>query len=276
MKNSRFWIAIGSSLFVFVGSAILFSWEMRRTMTFSYPIDADRFADFGGFIGGILGFVNFILLLYMFKDGRDQADNSFFFSSLQIHDALVSQLRSNNEALKVINSEISLLFVAGTLCQTVEARGLGEECRVYQKKDPPTEYFEAMYRMLHISYKYKNQKLERFYRDHNWRMGHYFRSFLALMELIDNSGLSEPKKEIHARLLQARSSSDELRLVLYYILSFDHQKNTDQGTDQATVQAAVHAERFSRLQFYSAITDPLIDDDNDRQAFERLAKAKLR
>ncbi len=118
--------------------------------------------------------------------------------------------------------------------------------------------------MLHISYKYKDQKLDRFYRDHNWRMGHYFRSFLALMELIDKSRLSKSKKEFHARLLQGRSSSDELRLVLYYILSLD-----DKGK-------IVQAKRFSRLNFYKAITDPLIDDKNDRQTFETLAKAKLR
>jgi hypothetical protein len=94
MKVPRLRTIIIISVTLFVIFCLLFLWQLWGNLSTDKPIDSGKFSDFGSFIAGIFGFVNFILLLYVFKESKEQSYDTFFFNHLQIHDSL-SRLSTN-------------------------------------------------------------------------------------------------------------------------------------------------------------------------------------
>jgi Putative phage abortive infection protein len=257
MKPSIFKTLLIISSAFFTVTVVLFCWKLGKRFDTNFPIDSSRFSEFGGFIGGIFGFINFILLIYVFKDSRDQSFNTFFFNALQVHDSVVAQLQTNRDSILALNVDYKKSF-GDSLCKNLTDGDLRNECNSYQTMDDGTDYFETLYAILHVRYKYKNESLEMFFKDYHWRIGHYLRSFVALLELIDESKFADTNRMFSARMFQARCSSDEIRLVTYYIMS----RNEPERIKLAKL--------FFKLGFYSAIEDPFIKDFNDRKYFESL------
>lgn len=241
----------------FILSLILFCWQLWGTFHINLPIDSNRFSDFGGFVAGIFGFINFILLIYVYKENKDQSFNTSFFNALQVHDSIVTQLHSNKESIIALNTDYKKGF-GDSLCKNLSDGDLQNECNSYQNMDEATDYFEALYRILHVRYKYMNEETEKFFKDYNWRIGHYLRSFIALLELIQESNSNAANRMFNARIFRSRCSIDELRIVFYFIIS----RNEATGIRLAKL--------FDTLGFYSAIEDPFIKDFQDRQFYNTL------
>ena len=223
MRPSIFKIVITISVVFFLLSCILFSWQLMGGLTPKRAIYSGRFADFGDFIAGIFGAINFILLLYAFQETKKQSYDTFFFNSLQIHDSIVKDLKSNKGDLSTLNNEGKAHF-DNYLCENLGDDGLKTECINYRNMPASSDYFETLYQILHIRYKYKNEPLQHFFNDYNWRIGHYLRSLLSLVELIDETITDNAKKRAYIRVLQSRSSNDEIRLLFYFILSSGNSK----------------------------------------------------
>lgn len=237
---------------IFIASIILFSWQLFGTLNSSFPIDSNRFSNFGSFLSGILGFVNLIVLIFAFKETKLQSFENAYFSLLQIHDSIVKDLKSNKGALLDLNNGLPK-FYENYMCENLDDANLITECINYREKKDPTEYFEALYRILHIRRKYRNEKLKEFFDNENWRIGHYLRSYISILEFIDeNSSFDSSKKQFYARIIQSRSTSDELRLIYYYVASLP-----DESEDLKKYKQNI-TRIMQTLDFFKPITDTLI------------------
>lgn len=256
MKVLRLRTIIFISVTLFVISCILFLWQLWGNLSANKPIDSGIFSDFGSFISGIFGFINFILLLYVFKESKEQSYDTFFFNHLQIHDSVTRDLKSKIGDILILNNDAKELF-NNSLCENLTANDLKNQCISYRNMPDSTDYFETLYRILHIRYKYRNDTLKMFFDAYSWRIGHFLRSFISVVELIDEAIVDSKKKNSYIRVLQSRSSSDEVRLLFYYIIST--------GNKQIALL-------FNSFDFFSIITDPLIKPD-DRTLYTTLLRS---
>lgn len=217
MKAIKFWTIIIIALVLVVISVVLFGWSLWGQLNSSKPIDADRFADFGSFIGGIFGSISFILLVITLKETKDQSFDTTFFNHLQLHDSVVRELKGDRQQIATLNEEYQDLFKGG-FCDTLSDE-LREECRHYSTL-PQDGFFEVLYAILHVHYKYGGQNLGRFFQKYQWRVGHFLDSFVSVVEMISESQLNERRRHFYGRILRSRSTSDELRLAFYFITSY--------------------------------------------------------
>lgn len=246
-------LIINLILFVLVG--LLFCWQLWGQLHTDKPIDSNRFANFGSFIAGIFGFINFILLLYSFRETKDQSFNNFFFNVLQIHDSVVKDLKLNGNEIAKLNSELTDEFY---MCENLADKSLREECISYREKQKANDYFELLYRILHIRYKYKGETFQKYFTDEYWRIGHYLRSFISIIEILNESSLDESKKSYYIRVIQSRSSSDEIRLIFYYLLSNNNERHIKL------------AKIFNSFNFFDIIKGTLIINETDDAFFKAL------
>jgi hypothetical protein len=212
-------IIVTISLIVFAiisASALLFCWQLWGQITMKLPIDAIRFSNFGSFVGGIFGALSFILLIFIYMKSHEQSVDNSFFNLLQVHDSVVRELRSNKNEIDRLNKESKNLFESN-LCESLQS-DLRDECLSYRSMPDANDYFEILYRILHIRYKYKNEDPWKFFIDYNWRIGHYLKSFISIIEFIEKSKADNDKKLFYSRILKSRLTSDELRLIFYFII----------------------------------------------------------
>ena len=208
-----------SSIISLILIGILFSWKLWDQFRTSLPIDASRFSHFGDFVAGIAGFVNFLLLIYVYRETKGQSFQSSFFNHLQVLNSITSELKSNSSEILALNRYAVGLFNEVNH-EEISKNNLTGEYDAYRKMPAANGYFEILYRILHIRYKYKIEPIDNFFKDENWRIGHYFRTFISVVETIkENHDLETEKLRFYIRVLKSRSTSDELRLILYYIIS---------------------------------------------------------
>jgi hypothetical protein len=239
-------IVIFGGLIIFL---LLFSYKV--SFHFGWPIDAGRFSDFGTFLAGIFGVVNFALLVLVYRETSEQSINNNFFSQLKLHDSLVRELKSKESEIVSLNSYARGLFNS-QLCENITDGVIKEECFAYKRMPDANGYFEVLYKILHLRYRYKKEKPGSFIKDEYWRIGHFFRSFVSIVEFVkENKALDENKRKFFTGILKARSTSDEIRLVFYYVISRDIKKN---------IANLFHFETFD---FFDDLEDPVIYPTED-------------
>ena len=155
MKTLGFWTVITIASVLFAFSIIMFCWTLwGQLFSLDLPIDSNRFSNFGSFVGGIFGTLSFVLLFFTLKEARNQSFENSFSNYLQLHDSLVQQLNSNEKVISTLNDEYKELFEDNP-CERITDPKLKAECNHYAK-ETHDGYFEALYAMLHVRYKYKN------------------------------------------------------------------------------------------------------------------------
>ncbi|MEK7497815.1 MAG: putative phage abortive infection protein [Patescibacteria group bacterium] len=246
MKTFNFWtiILIASGAFIF--SIIMFCWTIWGQLSTDLAIDSNKFSDFGSFIGGIFGTLSFILLIFTFRESREQSFDNSFFNHLNLHDSVVRELKSKEGEIKRLNQECGSLF-KDNFCDTISDETLKSQCKDYQLMPEANDYFEILYRTLHVKYNYKNDSPGQFFIDNNWRIGHFLTSFISVIEFITNSSLDNDKRSFYSRVVKARATSDELRLVFYFV-TFN--KNDKERIRLITL--------CKTLDFFGDLRDPLI------------------
>jgi hypothetical protein len=242
------------AIFLFI-SAILFCWQLWGQINIELPIDAIRFSNFGSFVGGTFGALSFILLILIYRKSHEQSVDNSFFNLLQVQDSVVRELKSNKNQIDRLNKESIDLFEPN-LCETVQSH-LRNECLSYRNMPDANDYFEILYRILHIRYKYKNEDPWRFFKDYNWRIGHYLKSFVSIIEFIEKSKVDNDKKFFYTRILKSRLTIDELRLIFYFIIF-----NTDDNEKNRI------AKMFKSLRIFVDFSETLIKD-GDMEIFRR-------
>src|SRR5438477_70346 len=162
-------------------SALLF-WKGQGGLIFSSSIDAQRFNQFGSFVAGVLSAFTLILLVYTLYETRIQTFDNSFYNHLYIHDSLTLALRNREKDVEKINIENLKELFKDDFCNSLQDETLKNECKIYEQMTGANDYFELLYRILHVRYKYKNE-LEQFFIDYYWRIGHFLRSFISIVEL---------------------------------------------------------------------------------------------
>lgn len=259
MKNSTLIkvLVINGIILIFI--AYLFSINVKNIFNPNDQIDGNRFSQFGSFVAGIFGFVNFVILMYSYKEAKSQSLSNVIFSTFQIHDNITKDLKSNGNQITKLNEEYERLF-HNYLCRDVVKKEFCDECYSYEKLERGTDYFEILYRILHVKYKYKEVTLENFFTEQNWRIGHYLRSVLSIIEILHESDIDFSKKAFYARILHARLSLDEMRIVFYYLIrseSFENNKIL---------------KLFDIYGFYKIISPWLIKPEEDEAIFKTMLR----
>jgi hypothetical protein len=219
------------------------------------------------------------MLILTYDETKKQSFDNAFFNFLGVHESVVRGLKSNESDVKKLNEFTRTLF-NHNFCDTLDDK-LKTECKLYEektKKEPANDFFEILYRILHIQHKYKtkgdNKGIEKYFKDYKWRIGHFLRSYVSLVELIDKNGhLTAKKKEFYSDILKSRSSSDETRLVFYYILgqyySIKEKMDGTQKPDPKTLleekKWRATAKMFDNRKIFSEEEDSLIwNKESDR------------
>ena len=254
MKAVNFWtiVIIASGAFLF--SIIMFCWTLWGQLSTDLAIDSNRFSDFGSFVGGIFGTLSFILLIFIFRETREQSFDNSFFNHLNLHDSVVRELKGKEGEIKRLNQESRNLF-NNYFCDTIQDAALKSECKTYEAFPDANDYFEILYRTLHIKYKYKDELPEQFFVDNNWRIGHFLTSFVSVTELISEGKLDSNKRRFYSRAIKSRSTSDELRSVFYFV--------TFNGNENEKIRLS---RLLKSLNFFDDLRDPLIKE-GDMQTY---------
>ena len=256
MKTLDFWTIVVISFGLFILSIVMYSWPpLGQVISPNSPIDVDKFSSFGSFVGGLFGTLSFILLIFTLKESKNQSFESSLLNFVQLHDSLVQQLNSNDNIISTLEKKYNELFI-DNLCEKCDSV-LKEECTNY-KLFSHDGYFECLYRILHVRYKYKDQDPSLFFKDYNSKVGHFIESFISMIDLIYEAKLDRQKKYLYSNIIKARSTSDEIRLIFYFVTF-----NTDDKVKLRLVK------RFKYLKFFDVLRDGLIKN-GDKEIFERI------
>ncbi|MBT1708736.1 hypothetical protein KK062_10900 [Fulvivirgaceae bacterium PWU5] len=252
MKNETTWyIAI---LLVCAVCAGLFLWR-AELFNFQVQIDSQKFSDFGSFVGGIFGTLSFIWLIFTLREAKTQSFDNSFYNHLAVHESVVRDLLVKGQHIKIINDEIT------TRLDKIPPESLTEEVRSeyhnYKNKPDANDYFEALYRMLHIQYKYENRTPDKYFKDYTWQIGHFLRSFTSVAELVFEATFSEEKKSFYSRVIKSRATDDELRLIFYFVI---FNSNLQERSKLLRMSRALH--------LFENIKDSLIKSDDWKKYIE--------
>ena len=151
MKKVLFKHAVLISFIFFGISVLLFSWQFWH-INLKLPIDADRFSKFGSFVGGTFGIFSFILLILTLRNSQKQFTDNTFFNLLQVHDSIVRELKSREIEIRELFEESKKLF-ENHLCESLSTPELRSECKHYESMGVASEYFNMLYRILHLTFR---------------------------------------------------------------------------------------------------------------------------
>ncbi|HKB45938.1 MAG TPA: putative phage abortive infection protein [Chitinophagaceae bacterium] len=202
-------------------SIILFWWNQGRINTL-LPINSKRFADFGTFVSAIFGLATIIFLYFTYEATlgqlnaareslrttqdqlvltKEQLFENTFFSCLKVHNIITQDLNSriSNQTL----DETDVLAKRHNQSYPKEVRN----------------FFELIYRILSLRYFFEKIDLENFFKDYRWVIDHYLRNFISIIRLVHEKDISDDKKKIYIEVLQSQSTSEELRLIIYYFIN---------------------------------------------------------
>ena len=107
-----------------------------------------------------------------------------------------------------------------------EYKKLGKACGWNFGERNDTDFFEQIYRILHLKYRCAQNELRslqavsNFFKSYEWLIGHYLKNFLSIvMEIHRRKGLSFDEKLFYIDKLKCQSTYDEVRLIFYYVIS---------------------------------------------------------
>ena len=126
---------------------------------------------------------------------RRQRFENTFFGMLELHNQVISTVRSDNGG-----SSGRAAF--GMLLATLRGFSVGQVSGTHPTRPPSMDPIE---------------KYERWYTDNESSVGHYFRTLYNIMRYVDEFGGNE--RRTYARLVRAQLSSSELKLLFFNGLS---------------------------------------------------------
>lgn len=219
-------------------AALLFL--LGQPLKLGASINAERFAQYGSFIGGILSVWSIYLLVQTLKEQRRNAEesqiNSVFWGMLEHLQKEVADLAIYEERLGQASSSGQVEHIQRTNKDYFEAlrRMLQQEFQT-----PPTETSQAERAKQAIQ-----TCLELYVK--NPRLGSYFRLLYRICRFVDTSILSEEKKHDYINILRAQLTSSEL-LHLRYNADLSEGKNFMQLINKYNL--VKHLPTFELLEF---------------------------
>lgn len=200
------WIGIGISLVCSLTMIYLFVWHHREAST-DYQVNTEAVGQYGDFIGGVVGTVLSILLLYFtFSLQREDSDNN-------------AQIYQN----QILNEEFFHLLdlYRDTLKRFVYKSEDDDGGEYYDGKDALTRILEKMYNDYNANCRNAAKRREAlnmyisFYSDQYDVASIYFRTLFRICQVIDDSKCEEKTKVGYAKILRAQLTHTELALMRY-------------------------------------------------------------
>jgi len=191
----------------FVGSLImvyLFVWHHKDAST-NMALDTDAAGDYGSFIGGVVGTILSILLLYLtFRLQREDSENNSrvyenqilndeFFHMLELYNDIAERFEYYNDKKAVYNKGKEAL------------KSLLEE--MYDNYDAGTNFNQ---RRKVAQYEYMNVM-----HSHYETAAVYYRTIYRILQIIDETKCEEDKKVEYAKIMRAQLTSTELVMLRY-------------------------------------------------------------
>lgn len=191
----------------FVGSLImiyLFVWHHKDAST-SMALDTDAAGDYGSFIGGVVGTILSILLLYLtFRLQREDSENNSrvyenqilndeFFHMLELYNDIAERFEYYNDKRAEFNKGKEAL------------KSLLEE--MYDNYDAGTNFNQ---RRKVAQYEYMNV-----IHSHYETAAVYYRTIYRIFQIIDEAKCEEDKKVEYAKIMRAQLTSAELVMLRY-------------------------------------------------------------
>lgn len=184
----------------------LFIWYHHEPST-DYPVSTEAVGQYGDFIGGVIGTILSILLLYFtFSLQREDSDNNAKIYQNQI---------LNEEFFNLLN------LYRDTLKRFVYKNQDDDGGEYYEGKDALVRFLENMYSDYDVNH--RNAAIRRealnlylsFYSEHYDVASIYFRTLFRICQVIDDSKCDEQTKVVYAKILRAQLTHTELAFLRY-------------------------------------------------------------
>lgn len=200
------WTGIGISLVCSLTMIYLFVWHHREVST-DYQVSTEAVGQYGDFIGGVVGTVLSVLLLYFtFSLQREDSDNN-------------AQIYQN----QILNEEFfHLLDLYRDTLKRFVYRSEDEDVGEYHDgKDALVRFLEKMYIDYDANFRNAAKRREAlnmyvgFYSEQYDVASIYFRTLFRICQVIDDSKCEESTKVGYAKILRAQLTHTELAFMRY-------------------------------------------------------------
>lgn len=196
------WISI-FSLFISLIMLYLFIWHKKEYVGINYPLATDEVGQYGDFIGGVIGTILSVILLYftLKLQREDSANNSKIYKSQQLNDEFFHLLSMYHQILKTLSFNDDDNFYDGK----VALHKIAED--MYDSFDSSIP--------ISIRRKAAVTIYQEFYAKERDFAPIYFRTLYRICEIVDNADCEEKKKVEYIKILRAQFTDSELIFLRY-------------------------------------------------------------
>jgi len=225
-----------SGLLIVIFAIISFLW-LDYNVTFSNQINAEKFAYFGDFIGGVAGSFWALAGVFLFYKALTEQRKDFVTNKKAL-DAQVEALQAQIKEFEAQRKELSQSRkIYEDQSKTLKVQQFESSFysffEIYLKikeklvnLDKSTDHFEEIFMEVISCYEkgktiFDNhdimvKKYEDIFEKKRGYLSHYFKAFYRLIKMIDNSGNLEDKNKIFYSKIIRSQLTDYEQLVLYY------------------------------------------------------------
>ena len=195
----------------------------------SLSIKHTQWGEFGDFLGGVLnpvfGFLGLLALLLTIslqakelKLTREELKNSSTALNAQ-NDTLSLQNFENSffQMLRLHNDIVNSIDFVRTSNKVVVITTSGRDCFPVMVNRLEHEYSSRKRKSIHDEKELVISAYEKFYKEHQVELGHYFRYLYNIFKYINNSKIEN--KSFYSNLVRAQLSNHELVIIFYNCLS---------------------------------------------------------
>lgn len=248
------------SLFVFLSEHNLYYDEAK--------IETSKWAEFGEFIGGILGTAITFLSVYLLvrtlrvqiqsniKINENNSQNTQIYLLQQFHDtfsSLIELYHNSVQSLKSDNDEVGKVWLH---TKVKDLKAINLLSHIYGEK----------VKSAVLSY-------DKFYMLHRECLSVYFRIIYRIIQCVDIASINEAKKAEYSKILRSQLSEDELFLLRYNAMTTNGKKMQVYINRYNLLK---HLPIMCLMEFYSLRTKLSIDKINSLDTFFIFYRKKIR
>lgn len=196
------WISI-VSLGISLLMLYLFIWHRKENVGLDYPVATDEVGQYGDFVGGVIGTILSVVLLYLTLklQREDSTNNSKIYTAQQLNDEFFHLLDMYHRILDTLSFNDDDSFYEGKIAlhKNVEDMydGFDSSIPLSMRRKSAVSVYQSFYA-----------------RERDFAPV-YFRTLYRICEIVDNANCEESKKVEYIKILRAQLTDSELILMRY-------------------------------------------------------------
>ena len=192
-------ISLGISFFMLY----LFMWHRKENVGYDYPVATDEVGQYGDFVGGVIGTILSVVLLYLTLklQREDSSNNSKIYKAQQLNDEFFHLLDMYHKILDTLSFNDDESFYEGKIA-------------LHKNIEDMYGSFDSSI-SLPIRRKAAVSVYQDFYAKERDFAPVYFRTLYRICEIVDNADCEEKKKVEYIKILRAQLTDSELILMRY-------------------------------------------------------------